>query len=81
MPAYSSTPYLDVGDYKGRIGLSLSTAYPSTVEYEANEGSLEPRHHVYAIDYYSSIDQGYPSLSGPFTRVFITRTNDEPASK
>jgi hypothetical protein len=25
------------------------------VEYEANEGSLYPRHHVYAINYYSSV--------------------------
>ena len=40
MPAYSSTPYLDVGDYEGWIGLSPPVAYPSTVEYEANEGSL-----------------------------------------
>ena len=40
MPAYSSTLYPDVGDYEGRIGLSPPTVYPSTVEYEANEGSL-----------------------------------------
>jgi hypothetical protein len=40
MPAYSSTPYPNVGDYKGRIGLSPPAAYPSTVEYEAKEGSL-----------------------------------------
>ena len=40
MPAYSSTPYLDVGDYKGWIGLSPPVSYPSTVEYEANKGSL-----------------------------------------
>jgi hypothetical protein len=30
MPAYSSTPYPNVEDYKGRIGLSPPTAYPST---------------------------------------------------
>ena len=63
MPVYSSTLYLDVGDYKARTGLSPPVAYPSTIEYEANKGSL-PRHHVYAIDYYSSTVQGDPSLSG-----------------
>jgi hypothetical protein len=29
-------------------------AYPSIVRHEANEGSLNPRHHVYTIDYYPS---------------------------
>ena len=81
LPAYGSTSNPNLEDYKGRIGLSPPAAYPSTMEYEANEGSLQPRHHVYAINYYSSINQGYPSLSGPFTRVFVTRTNDEPVSK
>jgi hypothetical protein len=32
--------YLDMGDYEGRIGLSPPTAYPTTMEYEANKGSL-----------------------------------------
>jgi hypothetical protein len=32
-------PYLNMGDYMGWIGLSPPTAYPSTVEYEANKGS------------------------------------------
>ena len=49
-------PYSNVGDYKGQTGLSPPTAYASTGGYEANEGSLKPRHHVYAIDYYSSVD-------------------------
>ena len=40
MLACSSTPYPNMGDYKGRTGLSPPAAYPSTVEYEANEGSL-----------------------------------------
>ena len=40
IPACSSMPYPDVGDYKGRTGLSPPATYPSTVEYEANEGSL-----------------------------------------
>ena len=40
MPAYSFMSYLDVGDYEGWIGLSPPAAYPSTMEYEANEGSL-----------------------------------------
>ena len=40
MPAYSSTLYPNMGDYKGRIGLPPPIAYPSTDEYEANEGSL-----------------------------------------
>ena len=79
--ASSSTPYLNVGDYKGQTGLSPPTAYPSTMEYEVNEGSLQPRHHVYAIDYYSSINQGYPSLSRPSTRVSTMGTDDELASK
>ena len=43
-----------MGDYKGQTGLSPLAVYPSNVEYVANEGSLKPRHHVYAIDYYSS---------------------------
>ena len=38
--AYSSTPYSNMGDYKGWTRLSPPTAYPSTGEYEANEGSL-----------------------------------------
>ena len=40
MPAYSSTPYSNMGGYEGWIGLSPPAAYPSTIEYEANEGSL-----------------------------------------
>jgi hypothetical protein len=40
MSVYGSTPYLDMGDYKGWIGLSPPAAYPSTGGYEANEGSL-----------------------------------------
>ena len=40
MPAYVSTSNLNVGDYKGRTGLSPPTANPSTVGNEANEGSL-----------------------------------------
>jgi hypothetical protein len=47
--------YLDVGDYEGWTGLSPPAAYPSTMEYEENEGNLQSRHHVYAIDYYSSV--------------------------
>ena len=62
-----------MGDYEGWIGLSPPAVYPRTMEYEANEGSLKPRHHVYAIDYYSSVDQGYPALSGPSTRVSAMR--------
>ena len=38
--ACSFTSYPDMGDYEGRIGLSPPTAYPSTMEYKANEGSL-----------------------------------------
>jgi hypothetical protein len=33
-------PYPDMGGYKGWIGLSPLAAYPLTMEYEANEGSL-----------------------------------------
>ena len=43
LQACSSTPCLDVGDYKGWIGLSPPAAYPSTVGNEANEGSLKSR--------------------------------------
>ena len=80
-PAYSSTPKPNMGGYIGRTGLSPPAAYPSTVGNEANGCILQPRHHVYAIDYYSSVDHGYPSLSRPSTRVCITRTDDEPARK
>jgi hypothetical protein len=31
---------MNMGDYKGQIGLSPPIAYPSTVENEANEGNL-----------------------------------------
>jgi hypothetical protein len=55
MPASSSTPYPDMGDYEGWTRLSPPAAYPSTVRHEANEGSCQPRHHVYAIDYYFSV--------------------------
>jgi hypothetical protein len=39
-PAYGSTSYPNVGDYKGWTRLSPPVAYPSTGGYEANEGSL-----------------------------------------
>jgi hypothetical protein len=52
---HGSTSYPHVGDYKGWTGLSPPVAYPLTMGHEANEGSLKPRHHVYAIDYYSSM--------------------------
>ena len=40
MPATSSMSYPNVEDYKGWIGQSPPTAYPSTVGHMANEGSL-----------------------------------------
>jgi hypothetical protein len=40
MPACSSTPNPNVGDYEGWIGLSPPAAYPSTVGNEANEDNL-----------------------------------------
>ena len=64
MLACSSTPKPNVEDYEGRRGLSPPAAYPSTVGHKANDGSVQPRHLVYAIDYYASVVQGYPSLSG-----------------
>jgi hypothetical protein len=64
--AISSTPYLNVGDYEGRIGLPPPTADPSTEGYKAKKGSLYRRHHVYTINYYSSAGQEHPSLSGVF---------------
>ena len=73
---------LDVGEYKGRIGLSPPAAYPSTMGNEANEGNLYPRHHVYAINYYSNMLARVIYLyQGPSIRVFATRTNDEPTNK
>ena len=33
-------------------------------ELAANKGKLGPRHLAYAIVYYSSVDQCYPSLLG-----------------
>ena len=57
-------PNSNVGDDKGRTGLSPPAAYPSTMGNEANKGNLEPRHHVYTIDYYSSVDQELSSSSG-----------------
>ena len=38
--AYSSTPYPNMGDYKGWTRLSPPTAYASTMGYEANEGNM-----------------------------------------
>jgi hypothetical protein len=69
-----------MGDYEGRTWLSPPAAYPSTEGYETNEGSLKPRHHVYAIDYYSSAHARVIHLyQGPSTRVFVMRTDNEPA--
>jgi hypothetical protein len=58
MLACSSTPYPDMADYEGWIELSPPATYPSTMGYKANEGNLYPEHHVYAIDYYSSVCNG-----------------------
>ena len=63
-----------MGDYKGWIGLSAPATYLSTMEYKANEGSLQPKHHVYAIDYYSSVLTRVIHLyQGPSTRASGTR--------
>jgi hypothetical protein len=32
----------------------------NTMGLVANKGNLGPKHHVYAVDYYSSVAQGYP---------------------
>ena len=40
MLASSSTPYPNMGDYKGQTELSPPAVYPSTEGYETNEGSL-----------------------------------------
>ena len=61
--------YPNVGDYKGRTGLSPPAAYPSTVEYGANEDNQQSRHHVYTTDYYSDAGQ-VPALQDPSTGVF-----------
>jgi hypothetical protein len=54
-----------VEDYEGRTGLSPPVACPSTMEYEANEGNLQPKHHVYAFDYYSSVRKVIHLYQGP----------------
>ena len=83
--AYNSTSYLDVGEYKGWTGLSPPTAYPSTMEYEANEGNLQPRHHIYAIDYYSSVRRVIRLYQGPLLeylpqgRMMIPQTSKSKA--
>jgi len=64
LPAYSSTSNLDMGDYEGQTRLPPPAINPSTMGNEANKGNLEPRHHVYTIDYYSSVDQELSSSSG-----------------
>ena len=80
--AYDSMSNPNVGDYKGRIGLSPPAAYPSTVGYKANKGSLQPRHHVYAIDYSSSVvARVIHFYQGPSTRASATGTDDEPRNK
>jgi hypothetical protein len=38
---------------------------PLTEGYEANEGSHQPRHHVYAINYYSSAHRVIHLYQGP----------------
>ena len=40
------TQYPNVGDYKGRTGLSPPTAYPSTGGTVVFEGSRAPEHHA-----------------------------------
>ena len=75
-------PNPNVGDYKGRTGLSPPAAYTSTMGNEANEGSLQPRHHIYAIDYYSSaLVRVIRLYQGPSTRASAMGTDDEPANK
>ena len=38
----------------------------NTMELGANKGNLRPRHHVYVVDYYSRVAQGYPIfIRGP----------------
>jgi hypothetical protein len=80
--AYSSTSYPNVRGYEGRTGLSPPAAYLSTVEYEAKEDSLKPRHHVYTFDYYSSVSTRVTCLyQGPSTRASAMGTDDKPANK
>jgi hypothetical protein len=66
-PAISSTPTPNLRDFERQTGLSPSAAYLATPwELTANKGNLRPKHHVYIIDYYSSIAQGYPVfIKGP----------------
>ena len=82
IPAYSSTPNPNVGDYKRRTGLSPPAAYPLIMGNEANEGSLKPRHHVYTIDYYSSVYRVIRLYQGPLLEYPLQeRTTNPQANK
>jgi hypothetical protein len=71
-------------EHDKRIGLSPPTAYPyNTLWLEANKGNLRPKHHIYAVNYYSSITKGYPIfIRGPLLEhplqewMMIPQTNN-----
>ena len=83
-PAISSTPNLNMGDCKGCTRLSPPSAYPDRPwGRDANNGNVKPRHHVYAINSYSSPGQTLsqdlsPSARTPFTQgwMMIPQAND-----
>ena len=71
-----------MGDYEGRIKLSPPAAYPDIPwgRYE-NKGNLKPRHHVYAIDYCSSLARlRLKTQVLRLARTPFTRTEDDPTS-
>ena len=74
-------PYLDMGDYEGWTGLSPPTAYPSTMGYEANEGNVQLRHHIYATTTTLALARNFCLYQESSTRAPTARIDDEPASK
>ena len=69
--------------YTGWMELSPPSVYPfHTMELRANKDNLWPRHHVYTVDYYSRVDQGYaifirgPPLEHPLLERTIDPANE-----
>jgi hypothetical protein len=54
------TQYPNIGDYKGRTGLSPLAAYPSTGGTVISEGSYAPEHHAL-------VQRNYPYPPGTLT--------------
>ena len=51
-------------------------------QLRANKGNLRPRYHVYAVDYYSRVGQGYPVfIRGPPLEHPLLERMIDPANK